>query len=206
MEVIYTKIKDGNWVNRGFLLGTICPIYGSGCILMILLLSRYKNDLFVLFFMAIIICSILEYLTSFILEKLFDARWWDYSDRKLNINGRICLETMIPFGILGCLLICFVQPFILKLLNKLPEIILTGVAVLFLIVFIIDLILSFSIISKLKETSKKALKKVRIKDNTEEISRKVRDYLSNYSKYGKRLIQSFPNIKILVDRYRKKRK
>ena len=206
MEVIYTKFKDGNWVNRGFLLGTICPIYGSGCVLMLLLLNRYKNDLFILFFMAIVICSILEYLTSFILEKLFNARWWDYSDRKLNINGRICLETMLPFGILGCLLVKYINPFVLRLLNKIPVKTSNAIAIILLILLIIDIVLSFSIIGKLKESSEKILKKARKKDSTEEVSRKVREYILNYSKYGKRLILSFPHAKILIEKYRSKRK
>ena len=206
LEVIYTRFKDGNWVNRGFLLGTICPIYGIGCVLMLFLLGKYKNDLFILFFMAIVICSILEYLTSFILEILFGARWWDYSDRRFNINGRICLETMVPFGILGCLLVRIINPFVLNLINMIPDKVLNIIVITLLILLLIDIILSFSIISKLKESSQKILKKAKVKDSTEEISKKVREYILNYSKYGKRLILSFPHFNILIEKYRKKKK
>ena len=86
MEISFTLYKDKTLVNRGFLMGPYCPIYGCGCILIILLLKRYLNDFIVLFIMSMVICSILEYLTSYIMEKLFKARWWDYSKKKFNIK------------------------------------------------------------------------------------------------------------------------
>ena len=73
---------------------------------------------FALFALSIIVCSILEYFTSYIMEKLFKVRWWDYSDKKFNINGRICLETMVPFGILGTLIVCYINPFLNNLLMQ----------------------------------------------------------------------------------------
>ena len=96
IEIINGLIQTKKFVNRGFLIGPYCPIYGVGGILITLLLSKYYDDPIVLFFMGIAVCGILEYLTSYIMEKFFKARWWDYSKRKFNINGRICLETIIP--------------------------------------------------------------------------------------------------------------
>ena len=113
MEIIDNIIVKHKIVNRGFLLGPYCPIYGFGCLSLIFFLSNYKSDPIILFFMAIVICSILEYSTSYIMEKLFKLRWWDYTDKKFNINGRICAETMIPFGLLGTLVICIINPFFL---------------------------------------------------------------------------------------------
>lgn len=195
MEVIYTYFTDGKLVNRGFLIGPYCPIYGCGCILMILLLKNYTSNPVVLFIMAVVICSILEYVTSYLMEKLFNARWWDYSNRKFNINGRICLETMVPFGILGCFLMYFLNPFISGIVNEVPDNIIIAISIVLAILFIIDIITSYSIISKIKVSSRKILK-----DNTEEITKKVRKYISNYSKLGKRLIESFPDLKILKKR------
>ena len=79
MEVIGKLIQQKKFINRGFLIGPYCPIYGHGAILITILLSRYKANPFILFFMAILICSILEYATSYFMEKIFHARWWDYS-------------------------------------------------------------------------------------------------------------------------------
>ena len=114
IEVIGKLIEKGKFVNRGFLVGPYCPIYGVGCLSMILLLNRYINDPFTLFIMSILLFSFLEYFTSYFMEKIFKIRWWDYSRRKFNINGRICLETMIPFGLGGMLIMYIVNPFFFK--------------------------------------------------------------------------------------------
>ena len=89
METILKTIEYKKFVNRGFLIGPYCPIYGCGALLMTFLLQGYAEDPIVLFVFNIIICSILEYSTSYIMEKIFKARWWDYSYTKYNINGRI---------------------------------------------------------------------------------------------------------------------
>ena len=86
LEVTCKLIEKHKFINRGFLIGPYCPIYGHGAILMILLLIKYQSDPLLLFTMSIVICSILEYFTSYIMEKVFKARWWDYSRRKFNIN------------------------------------------------------------------------------------------------------------------------
>ena len=118
MEVTLTLITDKKFVNRGFLLGPCCPIYGCGCILLNLLLHNYTNNILVLFILTMFTCSLLEYITSFLMEKIFKLRWWDYSQMKFNINGRICLETMTPFSILGVLTIVFKLKFVSKNIKK----------------------------------------------------------------------------------------
>ena len=99
-EMIFCAIVDKKVVNRGFLCGPILPIYGVGAVFMLLALSRYKSDPLVVFVFGAIICSALEYFTSFVLEKIFHNMWWDYYDYKFNINGRICLLNSILFGML----------------------------------------------------------------------------------------------------------
>ena len=191
IEVIYTFITDKKIVNRGFLIGPYCPIYGVGCLLIIILLKKYTDDFIVLFIMSMLICSLLEYLTSYVMEKLFNARWWNYSNRKFNINGRVCLETLIPFGIFGSLILLVVNPFVVSIFNKIPDNIFKVITILFFIIFVIDEVVSYIIINKLNiSTSEITI------DNTEEITQKVKEYISKNSKLGKRLMKSFPNIKI----------
>lgn len=201
LEVIYCYYHTGKIINRGFLIGPYCPIYGVGCVLIIILLKRYSSDVLALFIMSIVICSVLEYLTSYILEKLFKTRWWNYSNRKFNINGRICLETMIPFGVGGVIIMKVVNPFIVGLLNKLNDNMLFIVGVVILILFLADNIISFSVVSKIKVSASK-LKS----DSTEEITEIVKKKLIEHSMFARRLIKSFPNIKILKRNYRKGRK
>ena len=190
MEVIGEYVQTRRIVNRGFLVGPYCPIYGWGCITMIILLSKYMNNYFVFFIMAILICSILEYFTSFFMEKIFHARWWDYSQRKFNINGRICLETMIPFGILGSIILYIVNPFFMNLLNKVPIVTLNTISIILFIIFIADNIISFNVIYKFKNTMKTAEL-----DGTVEITARVKEVLMQRSWLFRRLINAFPHIK-----------
>ena len=107
IESAYVYYCTKKIMNRGFLIGPCCPIYGFGCLIFILILPKYLDDPIVLFVLAATICSVLEYITSWIMEKLFKARWWDYSNKKFNINGRICLENAMGFG-LGALLVMYI--------------------------------------------------------------------------------------------------
>lgn len=192
MEVGCKLVELKKFINRGFLIGPYCPIYGWGCTLIIILLNKYTNDPLVLFIMAIVICSILEYFTSYFMEKLFKARWWDYSRRKFNINGRICLETMIPFGLLGCLIMYFVNPFFVSIYSKIPSNILIIISSVLFTIFLTDNIISYTIMFKMK------IPKIKIsKDSTEEITEYVRSILAKRSFLYKRLMKAYPNMKIL---------
>ncbi len=190
MEVIVTFVKEHKFVNRGFLIGPYCPIYGYGCLLIILLLKRYENDVVVLFLMSIVICSILEYVTSFVMEKLFHARWWDYSDKKFNINGRICLETMIPFGLLGSFIMYIVNPFYTKILSFFPSLVLEIIALILFLIYIVDNIISFNVIKSFRDEIKMAER-----DQTEVIIKKIKEILSKKSILHKRLVKAFPHVK-----------
>lgn len=192
LEVIGKLIEKKKFINRGFLMGPYCPIYGVGCLLMLLLLNKYVDDPFTLFIMSIIIFSFLEYFTSYFMEKIFKIRWWDYTRRKFNINGRICLETMIPFGLGGMLIMYIVNPFFLRILSHIPNLVLTIVSTILAVIFIVDLCMSTKIIFNLKST----VKKIKI-DSTEEITTKVREFImSNTKDAKKRLVKAFPKLKI----------
>lgn len=194
---IYYKYKK--IVNRGFYIGPYCPIYGVGVLLIIFLLKNYTDSPLALFVLATVICMILEYLTSYVMEKWFNARWWDYSDRKFNLNGRICLETTIPFGLGAMLVMYVVQPFIVNLLNKIPSNTIIIIGIVLMIIFIIDAIISFSVITKIKDIDIS-----KFKDDTEEINKKIKEYLKNSSPLMKRLIESFPDAKISIKKLQKR--
>ena len=191
IEMIHQMLRDKKTTNRGFLVGPYCPIYGFGAILMIILLNRYLDQPITLFVMSIVIFSILEYFTSFIMEKLFKARWWDYTKYKFNINGRICLETMIPFGVGGLIAMYIVNPFFTKCLFSTPEVVLTIIYITLAIILIIDIALSSSIMVNITSTIKKVKK-----DNTEEITNKVKELIMQKNYLKKRIIKAFPKFKI----------
>jgi uncharacterized membrane protein len=121
-EVVYVGIFfEHKFVNRGFLHGPICPIYGFGGLIILFLLSPWKDTWMKLFFASVILTSLLEYTTSWILETLFHTKWWDYSNKRGNINGRVCLMNSFLFGIMGLLGEHFFRPFVFNLLGKLND-------------------------------------------------------------------------------------
>ena len=194
MEVIVKFVEKKRFINRGFLIGPLCPIYGYGAILILLLLLPYKRSVILLFFMAILICSFLEYMTSFVMEKLFKTRWWDYSDVKYNINGRICLNTMLPFGVLGVVVFFIVNPFIKYLLSFISYDILKIVAILLFAMYLIDNIITFFIINKYRDSITNIEK-----DSTEEIV-KIREKFMKKGFLYSRLIKAFPTMKSTKER------
>ncbi len=193
MEVIAVGIEKRKFINRGFFIGPYCPIYGFSALIMLFLFKDYKNDPFVLFIMTAFVCTFFEYVTSFIMEKLFKARWWDYSHKTFNINGRVCLENSVIFGILGLALITVINPFVMDLLSKVSNGLVIYISSILLIAFIVDNIVSFNIISKFKSTATSV-----IKDNTEEISEKIREILKKKSILSRRLVNAFPNVKAIL--------
>ena len=189
MEVTCKFIQYKKFINRGFLIGPYCPIYGWGALAITILLKRYMEDPLVLFVMSTIICSIIEYLTSYFMEKKYHARWWDYSNKKFNINGRICLETLIPFGILGVAIMYGTNPILFKLYNQIPQLVINILTVILFIGFIVDNIISSNIISSINVEENKL-----IKDNTEEITEKIKQVLRQKSWLHRRLINAYPGL------------
>lgn len=191
MEVGLTIFQERKFINRGFLIGPICPIYGIGCVLILLLLNKYQGEPLTLFFMAIIICSILEYTTSYLMEKIFKNRWWDYSNFKYNINGRICLETMIPFGFLALVMYYGINPFLISTFSSIPFNILKWSTIIMIFITLLDIIFSFNVILNLKNISNS----LRC-DSTEIITKKVKEVLMNKNFLYRRLVNSFPDMKV----------
>jgi len=116
-EVIYCSIIQKKLVNRGFLHGPICPIYGFGG-LVVLALTPFSHNPLYLFALATILTTILEYVTSWVLESIFATKWWDYSDLRFNINGRVCLLNSLIFGAMSVVAIYVVNPAIFSVLDR----------------------------------------------------------------------------------------
>lgn len=141
-ESTYCSIPAKKFINRGFLNGPFCPIYGVGALLVIFLLRPFTKNIVVLFVFGVLITSVVEYITSLLLEKLFHTTWWDYSKRRFNINGRVCLRNSLLFGVLSVLLVHFINPFVEKLEGWIPEPLLPVIAFVFLFYFITDSVIT----------------------------------------------------------------
>jgi len=191
IEVIYEFILSRKIINRGFLIGPVCPVYGFGALLITILISQYSNDYFAIFGLSLLLCGTLEYFTSYILEKLFNARWWDYSNEKFNIKGRICLENLLWFGAAGVAVIKLINPILNNLFDIISIEVKNAIFYSTLTIFVIDTIVSLTIISKIRKITSSV--KNQFKDNTEEISKKVRERILEKSSMYRRYLEAFPH-------------
>lgn len=201
VDITGNYLSQRKIINRGVFIGPYCPIYGVGALLItfFLHLIPVNNYLFV-FISCVFICAVLEYATSYVLEKLFHARWWDYSDEMFNLNGRICLKTMFPFGLLGILIFYVTNPFFLYFLSQIPNTILTIISVVLLLIFIIDMILSFQVLIHFRAliSSSKA------KDKTNDIRNIMKDKIKKHRRIHQRLLTAYPLISKKFNAFLKK--
>lgn len=229
IEITCKFINEKHFINRGFLIGPYLPIYGYGALFITLTLTKYKNNIIILFLIGMLWCSILEYITSYIMEKIFKARWWDYSTYPWNINGRICLVNTLFFGIGGVFIIQIINPIVLPLLKTITPSSMHYICTFLFLILFIDTIISCNIIAKFSKNANCILQ-----DRSEELSLFVKKNTKNWKenkieevkeKLGKirketniqlkklyknknildrRLLKAFPNVEIKSGNIEKK--
>lgn len=138
LEVIYHMFTKNKFINRGFLNGPICPIYGFGALIMLFFLEKLGDNIFLIFVGGFFFSSILEYITGYILELVFNTKWWDYSKEKFNLNGYICLKFSIIWGLVSVVLVKAIHPLILNLINLVGMDLLITLAPYIFLVFVVD--------------------------------------------------------------------
>lgn len=140
LESIYCSIGEKKIINRGFLTGPLCPIYGTAAIILtVLIYNPFKEKPLIVFLLGIILCDIVEYITSYLMEKLFAARWWDYTYEFLNINGRICLKHTLYWGVISIVFVRVIHPGVDRFYGKLDENYLVYIFAIIMVIFLIDL-------------------------------------------------------------------
>ena len=143
-EVAYAGVKRGKFVNRGFLNGPVCPINGFGVLSVVLVLEPIKENTILLFLGSMLFCSVLEFIAGYAMERIFNDKWWDYSDNPFNIKGYVCLEFSLMWGLACVLVIGSVHPHIMNFINRIPYSagiwIIAALCVLFAVDFALTLI------------------------------------------------------------------
>ena len=139
-ETSFCSIRHGRFINRGFLRGPLCPVYGVGGLLIMYLLQPWSHTWLPLFFASMVIVSGVEYFTSWILEMLFHTRWWDYSKKRFNLHGRIYLGGAMCFGLMGTLIAHFVHPWLEAKIFSIPLQTARLVAWILFAIFMVDFI------------------------------------------------------------------
>ena len=142
LETVFCILTLGVFNKRGFLYGPYLPVYGFGAALMVLLLKKFKRNPLVVFLLAMLSTGILEYLTGYLLWEIYHKTWWDYTGLFLNIDGYVCLRSVLTFGIGGLLLIYIVEPLICLMMSKTSRMKIYTMSSLTCIVILIDLVLT----------------------------------------------------------------
>lgn len=207
-EVFLKFLEYKRFINRGFLIGPYCPIYGAGAVLITVggkLLSPVDRTWAMSFLIAFVLCGLLEYLTSYILEKYFHARWWDYTERPMNLHGRVWIGNLILFGIGGVFILEEFNPRLLALAHRMGPRLFAAILTAVSILFVADAVMSYFIMNLLKQGVEKSRA-----DKSEEIAAEVRYLLENRSVFHKRILDAYPEltfrtekVKVRLERIRK---
>lgn len=154
VETLYCSYLAGKFVNRGFVNGPLCPIYAVGSFTVLFVMQWLPRNVFLIFLAGLILTSVLEYITSFLLEFFFKARWWDYSADRFNIHGRVCLKNSLCFGVLCVVLVFIVHPFVVTCVGLAPSKVRFVLAAAFTAVFLTDLGITVSTVLNLNRRLK----------------------------------------------------
>lgn len=199
MESILKTVLEKKFVNSGFLHGPVCPIYGFGAIIMILFLNMFRSNILILFIMSFLILSIWEYIVGLLLEKIFHTKYWDYSENKFNIKGRVCLLNSLFWGILGVVFTLYMHPFIEEKIQLIPYNILIIIGIIIYIILIIDTIVSTVKIKTISKTLEK------ITDIGENIKEKLAEIKEAKNEITEEMKEKIPkDLEKAVERLRRK--
>lgn len=202
MEVLLKYIQYHRFINRGFLIGPYCPIYGSGIVfitVMVSILSGMESSVGTTFSISFIGCGILEYAVSYYLEKRFHARWWDYSTKPMNLHGRIWIGNLILFGIGGTLVIEVINPIMYSLFALIPERSLYALTSIIILTMSADYLTSHFVMKFVKSSVESSEA-----DNTESISKEIKLLMHNKSILYRRIADAYPDVIYRTDRINKR--
>ena len=151
IESTYVSVCTGNWVNRGFMRGPVIPIYGTGAIIILFAVIPFRTSPILVFILGTIAASVLEFVTGFVMERIYKVRYWDYSDKPFNLCGYICLFNSLCWGVLSILLIYLVHSWVEKGVLFLNDMVLLSIDSGISSLFIVDLFNSSTTAVELKK-------------------------------------------------------
>jgi uncharacterized membrane protein len=198
IEVTLKYFQFHRFINRGFLTGPWLPIYGSGAALITIAvkgLSPLESSVGTTFMVSFILCGVVEYMTSFVLEKRFHARWWDYSQKPMNLHGRVWIGNLILFGLGGVLIVEMINPLLLRLSGHLSFRLRETLVIIFSSIFTADYVMS-NFVLKLVKTGVENSEA----DDTEAINKEIRLLLNDRSFFHRRFAEAYPEVLYRTER------
>lgn len=202
IEVTLKYLQFHRFINRGFLTGPWLPIYGSGAALITVVtsgLSPLESSVGTTFVVSFLLCGFLEYMTSYVLERRFHARWWDYSQKPMNLHGRVWIGNLLLFGLGGVLIVEWMNPLLLRLFEQMSFALREILALTLSTVFAADYGTSHFVLKLVKRSVESSEA-----DNTEAISKEVRLLLSNRSVFHRRFAEAYPEVIYKTERIAKR--
>ena len=219
-EVAFAAVRYKKFVNRGFLNGPICPIYGVGVMLVVELLDPYRDNLVLLYILSAVLVTVLEWVTGFLLEKIFHHKWWDYSNMPLNLNGYVCLLFSLIWGVACVVIVYFIHPLTAGLLSLIPELIAAVISIVLCIGLAADLVVTVISVCKLNSRLKNMeeiageLRKLSVqvgtgiyqnvmegmerqeqrKQKAEELKKRYQELLERNGRADRRILKAFPGL------------
>lgn len=198
-EEVYCFLLSKKWINRGFLYGPYLPIYGSGAMAVVLLLERFLYSPILIFLLGMLVCSILEYIAHWGMEKIFNIKLWDYSTYHFNLNGRICLRNSILFGICSLFVMYVVNVPLLNVVFSLNDIAAYSLSVMIVILLTVDTVLSVIKLNSFKKAMAE-LEKI-----SKEINARSNEFMKNLAEVEERFKLEHERQKQAFDNEREKR-
>ena len=201
-EVTLKFIQYHRFINRGFFTGPICSIYGTGAVLITVgveNLSPYESAYGTTFAISFLLCGLVEYFTSYFMEKRFHARWWDYSKKPMNLHGRIWIGNLILFGLGGVAIIHIINPILYSVLGEIPLSTKEIIACSLLAVFAADYVMTHFVLKLVKIGVERSEA-----DSTEEINREIKTILSDRNIFYRRFAEAYPDVIYTTERISKR--
>lgn len=198
IEVSLKFIELHRFVNRGFFIGPYCPIYGLGSLLIVITtngLEKYEHSFALVFLTSVLVCGLIEYFVSYYLEKRYLARWWDYTDKPMNLNGRIWIGNLILFGLGGLLIVEIFNPIFMSLFYKFDLVYREYFALFIVFLMVSDYMVSYFVMKLIKVNIAQSKA-----DNTEYIKNEMKLLANNKNILYSRFINAYPEVKYRTDK------
>lgn len=207
-EVAFAAVNKGKFVNRGFLNGPVCPIYGVGMLIVVLCLWNLRDRPLLLFLGSALLTTALEFVTGFVLERFFHDKWWDYSDMPFNIKGYVCLKFTILWGLAASFIIGAIHRFIYMLIEKTPFVLGVILLAVFSAAFIADFTVTLTALVKLPKKLKAMAEAERaLRAVSDKIGENISDTTIAAKEKGEALAEEKkPRLEELKAEYEKKKK
>jgi len=207
-EVAFAAVNKGKFVNRGFLNGPVCPIYGVGMLIVVLCLWNLRDRPLLLFLGSALLTTALEFVTGFVLERFFHDKWWDYSDMPFNIKGYVCLKFTILWGLAASFIIGAIHRFIYMLIEKTPFVLGVILLAVFSAAFIADFTVTLTALVKLPKKLKAMAEAERaLRAVSDKIGENISDTTIAAKEKGEALAEeNKPRFEELKAEYEKKKK